>query len=302
MKNLLRAGIRRYRTNFVFWLAAAASVVAGIYGGHYCRVSNVGGLDMPVLIELIIFAVMIAWIIGREYEDGGFHNKVIAGHTRSEIYASELLLAVLACTVLFLIHAVIFICLNLYTFSVITPGVFFGFFFGFLFANLAVAALFVVLAFLLRNRFAIVAVLILMVYGLYFIGYETVDAVDSEQYILDYDYEVFEDDYGNVIDIYIEGTEHMVENPRYIGGPLRTVCEILSAVNPCGHVIYYDWMTYGLFGKYMKGWTEGDSWENFTNEFVYDGSAVAVGCACAVAVFAALAAAGVPCFRRRELR
>lgn len=303
MSNLLRAGVLRYRTNLVFRLAVAASAVAGLYNGWFSRTCDIANLDIfGAMVEFIIFAVLISWMVGREYEDGGFHNKVIAGNTRRDIYASEFLLAILACTVLFLIHAVIFICLNLYTFSVLTPGMVLGFFFGSLFANLAVTALLVALAFLLQNRFVMATVSILLVFGLFCAGDVMRDVIDNEEYIKVYDYEIFEDGYGNSWEQEIEGSEHIVKNPEYVGEPLYTICKVLYVINPCAHMGAYSDMTYGLFGKYLKFRTEDDRWEDYTKLFAYDGSAVAGRTVCALAVFVILAPAGAPCFRRRELR
>lgn len=89
MARLLRAGARRYLKSAVFYIGLLATFLGGLY---------VGTLENPDpnchLILAAAVVVVMTLQIGREYSDGGFRNKLIAGHKKGTVFWSEWLLSV----------------------------------------------------------------------------------------------------------------------------------------------------------------------------------------------------------------
>jgi hypothetical protein len=50
--------------------------------------------DALVIAQMLIHAVMISWVVGKEFKEGIFRNKVIVGHSKGSIYLSELICGV----------------------------------------------------------------------------------------------------------------------------------------------------------------------------------------------------------------
>ena len=99
MMKLLRAGYRRYFRNILFWIALAASAILGALCG--VRVKDDTRLDdMYIVVGFMIFAALIALMIGREFSDGGFRNKITSGHTKGKVFFSEYILALTICLIL----------------------------------------------------------------------------------------------------------------------------------------------------------------------------------------------------------
>ena len=97
MKNLLRAGVRRYTYNIVFWLSIVFTIVVSVLSAKNTREFYFD--DFYCILIFFAFAVLISWIVGRENDEGIFRNKVVSGHTKGQIYISELILGVGACLI-----------------------------------------------------------------------------------------------------------------------------------------------------------------------------------------------------------
>lgn len=87
MARLLRAGAR-YLRSATFYIGLLAVLLGGTW---------VGTLENPDpnchLISAAAVVVVMTLQVGREYSDGGFRNKLIAGHGKAAIFWSEWLLA-----------------------------------------------------------------------------------------------------------------------------------------------------------------------------------------------------------------
>ena len=92
MAKLLRAGIRRYLHSIIFWLAFIATAAIACICATEAK--KYGVEDIYAVIGFLINAILIVMSVGREYSDGGFRNKVINGHTKGNIFISELILGV----------------------------------------------------------------------------------------------------------------------------------------------------------------------------------------------------------------
>lgn len=104
MRNLLSAGLVRLARCKALWLSCA--VVAGyeVFSllSRYARgragfdYSLDGGFFLFAGLTGIVSALVCAFLIGPEHGDGTMRNKIIIGHSRRDIYLSNLILSTLA--------------------------------------------------------------------------------------------------------------------------------------------------------------------------------------------------------------
>ena len=88
MGNLIRSHLARLMRAPVFWLAVAVSAGAGLCLGFI----QAAGL---VIFPPACCAVVFSLFFGPEHADGAIRNKLIAGHSRTEIYLSVLAVSIL---------------------------------------------------------------------------------------------------------------------------------------------------------------------------------------------------------------
>ena len=165
MTKLLRAGVRRYVRSIVFYIALLATVVLAVLCGNTAK--NIGFENDYVILEFVIIAILATWLIGREFDQRTFRNKIIAGHSKGSVFLSELILAVGSCMFLFLIFAGVFAAFNGFIFSLVPADVLIRIFFDCLFANIALAVLFATISCLISHRSVIAVITILLVFGMY---------------------------------------------------------------------------------------------------------------------------------------
>ena len=308
MSNLLRAGVRRYVRNIVFWLAIIATVVAAVI----CAVSTRQQYfdDFYCVIVFAALAVVISWLVGRENDEGIFRNKTVAGYTKGQIYISELILSIGTCVVMFLLFAGIFIAFNSYVFSKASLGACLGIFIDSLLANICVAVILTTVSCLISKRYIVAIVNIVLVFAMFFASYGVQGIVDQDEYVTEWDYEetVVTNEFGtHVSSTPIEGSEHQVKNPRYIDGPLRTFAETLYNILPYGHITEYcsltnDWFGYEYYDLFPE---ENLTWETSDKDLTLSKDAVTeivVNIGWSLAINIALCAIGYMCFRKKELR
>lgn len=264
MKNLIRAGIRRYTHNIVFWLSIVFTVVVSIISAKNAREFYFD--DFYCVLTFFAFAVLISWIVGRENDEGIFRNKVVSGHTKGQIYVSELILGVGACLILFLLFATVFIAFNWYVFTKASLSVLIRIFLDSMLVNICFAIILVTLSCIITKRYIVAIVNIILVLALIFASYTVQSIVEQDEYFIEYEYEdkVVTDEFGTHIQqVEIEGSEHKVKNPKYIDGFARDICEVLYDILPYGHMTEYTYITNDWFGyDYYSNFPEMDvTWE-----------------------------------------
>lgn len=111
MRNLLQANLRRMVRSRAFLIAVLAelaytALVVLVCWDHYAAggylytlesILTAGyGLMGYLSIPSFIAAPLLSVYLGTEYTDRTFRNRLIVGHTRSEVYLSQLIVSVLA--------------------------------------------------------------------------------------------------------------------------------------------------------------------------------------------------------------
>lgn len=201
-----------------------------LQGGKVDAMGNLGrDLDYyyfkPLLYMGIIISIFIAMFIGTEYSDKTIHNKFIVGHTRNEVYISNLLTCFTGVFAVFLAWAVGGL-MGIPYFGLWSVGMgkyFFYLFIGLL-SILAITSLFVLLVQLAANKtngviIAILAALIMLLATSYFYN-----ALAEPE--MTFSYVTIT---GNNIEY---GPE--IANPAYIGGNLRNIYEAILLILPTG--------------------------------------------------------------------
>lgn len=308
MSDLFRAGIRRYIHNIVFWLSMVVTAIIAVFCASQARSSHID--DIYCLVQLLVFAVMISWIVGREYEEGIFRNKVVAGYTKGQIYLSELVLGVGACLLMFIVFGGVFIAFNSYVFTKVSLGIIVKILVDVLLVSTCFAVTLVTLACIIPKRAIVVIASFLLVLGIIFATYSVQMVVEQEEYYTEWEYEehIVTDEFGTHTEVTpIEGTEYKVKNPDYIKGPVRYICEILYDILPYGHITEYVSLTSDWFGyDYYKDYPEaGVTWENsgkYMTVTKEDISGMNSNLIWSLIVNVVIGFIGYTCFRKKELK
>lgn len=306
MAELLHAGVRRYLRSVIFWLGILATAVIALICAYNTYMWYLD--DFYIMIEFIVFAVVISWLIGREHAEGSFRNKIIAGHTKGAVFLSELVLAEGAAIAMFLVYAVIFTAFNSYTFGVLPTSILAMMFVDVLLVNMFFAAMVTVVACLINNRFITLVVGALLVVAVAFFSQQLINLLNQPEYNMEYDYEKVEitDDDGNVyisFDV-IPDSMRWVKNPYYIDGAPRRALIAVEHLSPYCHIgeynsMTYSWFGYGGFSEYSDEWRYHLSSDMPTEEDIRN---TAINSIYTIAVLAAVGALGYFCFRKKELK
>lgn len=239
MNRLLAAYLARLKKNGMFrgllLLMAGTGVLVPLiahgemqaYGVSYSSESRLG---WHTLFTGIITALFTAGFLGTEYSDGTIRNKLIAGHTRSNIYLSSLGICALAHTVFLLAHMVVISVLSQWLiapFRMNTEKLMLFYLFSLL-IGLNFTALYTMIVMLNQNKSAALTMCVLTCLMLFvgsFYIYERLAAPEMIPggYALSAD--------GVFVDLGME------PNPHYLRGVHRTVYEWLLNILPYGQSI-----------------------------------------------------------------
>lgn len=113
MSRLLRAEFSRLFKSRIFWIGIIYALGIGALSsttqyremvstpGYHPHIDNI--LYSNCLFMPIVAAVFVGLFVGTDYSDGTIRNKLMIGHTRTEVYFSNLFVCMIA---LFIIHLV----------------------------------------------------------------------------------------------------------------------------------------------------------------------------------------------------
>lgn len=269
MTKLLRACIRRYTHNTIFWIAAVLTIGLGISIAHSTRMTYYD--DALVIAQMLIHAVMISWVVGKEFKEGIFRNKVIVGHSKGSIYISELICGVGIAFVLYFLCAVIFVAFNFYEVPLLPASLIVKIFVDYVLLNMCLAAIFVTISCLFSQQAIIAIVNIALVLVMTTASQRLYAELSQPQYLERYETVNTEwiDEKGNIRykEVKVEGSEYYVDNPTYVGGVKRDIYDTVYKLSPYGHIIelvYFnmDWHGYEYFlNNPVDGMTGEETWE-----------------------------------------
>lgn len=236
MIRLLRANLARLWKNKVFWLGFFALTAFGIMQrinasqdsveAHYLEEA----FWIQALVIGIVLSVFISLFVGAEYEYGTIRNKIISGHTRSDIYLANVFVCIVAGWIM---------CLGCLISSLLAGIPLQGFFHIELseillqgicvFAlSAAYAAIYCVFTMLISNRTIAAIVCIFLSFLLLFSGTAVSNRLDELEYyyIPDGSLGIGEIDDGS--------NSEWIRNPDYLEGTERRIYEIVFEVLPGG--------------------------------------------------------------------
>lgn len=240
MSKLIKAGLRRYFTSVLFWVASIAVFLLARFARE--ELLAYGSMDTTrILFVFFIYVILFGWNIGREYEEGIFKNKIIAGHSKAKIFFSEMILAYIVSSIMFLIFAVVFLVKFMYVAELMEVNVSIRICISFFLINLSMVSFIVTISMLLSHRGLSIMMNIIVVLGFVICVTVVGSILSEEKYVRIAEYKTIEeiDEYGNV-DIYrqeIEGSEKMVYNIDYVGGMKRKAYEFVYNTMPAGQVV-----------------------------------------------------------------
>lgn len=236
MSRLLYSCFRRYFKSCLFWLALAGAIVIGALSGVSVRDRYVLD-DWQIIVGFLVYAVLLSLMIGREFGDGAFRNKIISGHTKGNIFVSEYIVALTICLILCAITAGVFVLLNISLFERISMELVAKAIVGFILFVISFITITVSLCMLIAHRVVMVVVAILLVVSSCIISYTIDDMLDMPEFIQQV----------QVVDGDLSVENTMVKNPKYIDSPLREQYTTIVRMIPYGQIIHYMKMAEPLF-------------------------------------------------------
>lgn len=184
----------------------------------------------------IVLAVVISLTIGTEYSDGTIRNKLVVGHTRFDIYFSMLLTNLFSTVLALVIHGVV-----TYAVGSILLGAFqmkpSTFIMALLCAILSIfvfTSLFVAIGMNCSSKavtaVASILVVLLIIYISSLVGNKLLES---------------EMTYDGIV-VSADGVQFgdLIENPAYVSGMARSVCECLYDLLPSGQIMQIAFMDF----------------------------------------------------------
>ena len=279
MKNLLSANLARLWKSSAFWLGffALAALCAIQKISIVLDTVEVHHLEEAFWIQAVgigtVLSGFISFFVGTEYEYSTIRNKVVAGHTRFEIYLANMLTCILAGWIMCLVGLLLSLSIGVPFLGFFHAGPMEIFAEGIcVFAlSAAYAAIYCFFVMLLPNRAVSAVICILLSFLLLFAGTAAAKRLDESEYyyIPDSSLGIGQIDDGS--------HSEWVRNPDYLEGTERRIYEIAYEVNPGGQSLQLSGMLKEP-ARYTEMFSASCAW-------------IAVSCGC-----------GLSLFRRRDLK
>lgn len=240
MNKLLSANLVRLKKDKIFWLCILFMFGFCIYftvEGYFTKSHD----DYLVMLDDyffictvmigIVLSVFCSLFLGTEYSDGTIRNKLVAGHTRSDIYLASYLTCGAASLFLLLAYMLPALLLGIPLFgffSMAVKTVLLTVLCCFL-LTLAYAALLTLLSMLVQNKAIAAVIAVIGVFALLFTAVNINSRLNLPEY------------YGGYM-INGEGVLEEMEptpNPSYITGSKRLVYETALDIIPAGQAIQF---------------------------------------------------------------
>lgn len=232
MIRLLRANFSRVWKPKALWICMAGTLALELVNCISTINSNddwwahTSDLFLENSTNPLLFAVIFgAVFIGTEFSDGAVRGKLIVGHTRTQIYLANLAAVSAGYLTIYLVQwipVIVMSCFgtefgmtaNEFAFKVIIAVC----------AYLAAAGFFTFLATLIAKKSTGIAVSVISLYVLTYIGFGISGALYEPEYFID-------TEAGE------NGIEQTVPNKNYVSGTKRRILETINDIHPMGQLM-----------------------------------------------------------------
>ncbi|MBE6648138.1 MAG: ABC transporter permease [Ruminococcaceae bacterium] len=239
MTKLLHADFRKCLKGVYFWAGIAESLLCGLFFGLCTRKSPYID-DVYVMPIFIIIASVISLFVGVEHSDGGIRNKLVSGHKKGNIYLSLLIVNIVFSLLSSMVFLGSFSFLQIGRTFVFPKYALVGSALGFILICLTYGIISTLIS-VLNPRKAIATVCcIIMVFATFAVCYAVEDILLRNEFI-------------HIIEHNEDGTEteHLFNNPKYVGGIPRKILEFTEKAIPFGALKKYLFVISGCFNPLL---------------------------------------------------
>lgn len=276
MTTLLSAMLFRLRRSRSFWCLAAFEAIAGVafpllnYRNNRRYLQEIP-LDSNffafVTLMVVLSAVLASLFLGTEHSDGAIRNKIIVGNRRPQIYLASLSAAYLGSLLLCLCFLAPYLAVGipLLGFFQAEPSVILLNLLTAAVLMLAVTSIYTALTMLTQNKAIVVAACILLAFAILMVGAYINGLLNAPEF-----YEGINIDQTTGV-----LRQEIVPNPQYLRGTVREVYEFLYDFLPGGQAVQ------------LSSMEAASPWRLMAYSLV---------------ITLAAGAAGICCFRRKDLK
>ena len=237
MSKLLRARFRRCFKSLIFWFSLIASLVLGFLSGVKVKEDHCLD-DIYIIAGFVIYAILLSLMIGREFGDGAFRNKIISGYTKGKIFISEYIVSITVCIILCVVSASVFALFNIPLFDRIPTELLIKSIIGFTLLIVSMVTIVTSICMLIQYRAVMAVIAILLVLGSYMVSYTIKSELNNPEFLKKIE---FVDGKPSVMG------ETLEKNPSYVDSPLREQYMFIVRILPHGQILEYMDMIEPLF-------------------------------------------------------
>lgn len=160
MRELLSAGIQRYRKSLAFLVTLFISLIFGIIAGVITEEDPFHNTEITYFVgPFLTIAIQISLMIGIEFGNGVIRNKLMIGHGKGTVFLSELILSLISSTLQFAVFYGAFAAFTARMYSKITARDMMLFVIGLWLLHLAFAAICTAVCYFISYYTAVAAIL-----------------------------------------------------------------------------------------------------------------------------------------------
>ena len=227
MSKLLRANFYRLRKDVVFYIILLVNTALFAFIAYNFEQDDLESFCL--IIQPIVYAVFVAFFVGKEYSNGTIRNKLIHGNTRNQVYFAYLITCVAATLISIIPGIIIFVVWHFTFFATINITTLMMMLIGFLFLHSACCAVFVAISFNISSK-AICVVLVALVafcgcLSSAFVGESLSEPEKKHEYYVDENNEI------------VDKGEYL--NPKYVDGIPRKILLAVFNFTPQAQISEY---------------------------------------------------------------